>query len=133
MSLDIIFTENDHKDYSNYCGSTIMMDYSNGESKDYYINITHNLNKMAEHVPIGNTNLYKVLWHGDELDVPIVKGKQFEDYLYDGISYMIRCKPILLEYNPDNGWGNYGSLLQFTKDCLALSIQHPNADVRFSR
>lgn len=33
----------------------------------------------------------------------------------------------------ENGWGNYDSLLQFTKDCLALSIQYPNADVRFSR
>lgn len=132
MSLDIIFTENDHKDYSSYCSSTVMIDDGN-ETKDYFINITHNLNVMAEHVPIGNVNLYKVLWRGDELEDPIVKGKQFEDYLYDGISYLIRCKPILLEYNPENGWGNYDSLLQFTKDCLALSIQHPNADVRFSR
>lgn len=132
MSLDIIFTENGHKDYSNYCGSTVMMDDFN-ETKDYFINITHNLNVMAEHVPIGNVNLYKVLWRGDELKDPIIKGKQFEDYLYDGISYLIRCKLILLEYNPTNGWGNYDSLLQFTKDCLALSIQHPNADVRFSR
>lgn len=133
MSLDIIFTENGYKDYSNYCGSTIIIDNDN-ELKDYYINITHNLNKMAKHVPVGNnTNLYDVLWHGDELENPIVKGKQFEKYLYNGISYMIRCKPILLEYNPDNFWGNYDSLLQFIKDCLALSIQHPNADVRFSR
>lgn len=132
MSLDIIFTENDDKDYSNYCGSTVMIDGHN-ETKDYYINITHNLNEMAEHVPIGNTNLYRVLWHGDELSDPITKGNQFENYLYSGIDYLIRHRQSLLQYNPSNGWGNYGSLLQFTKDCLALSIQHPNADVKFSR
>ena len=135
MSLDIIFTErsNNKTTFENKCGCTVAVDFDDSQDKDYFINITHNLNIMAEHVPIGNTNLYKVLWHGDELEVPIVKGKQFEDYLYDGISYLIRYKPILLEYNPENGWGNYDSLLQFTKDCLALSIQHPNADVKFSR
>lgn len=132
MSLDIIFTENGPKDYRNYCGCTVMLEDSN-ETKDYFINITHNLNIMAEHVPILNTNLYEVLWHGDELPNPIVKGKQFDEYLYDGISFLIKKKKYLMQYNPENGWGNYDSLLQFTKDCLALSIQHPNADVRFSR
>lgn len=132
MSLDIIFTENGRKDYSNYCGCTVMVDSCN-EEKDYFINITHNLNIMAEHVPIGDVNLYKVLWRGDELEDPIVKGKQFDEYLYDGISFLIKKKKYLMKYNPENGWGNYDSLLQFTKDCLALSIQHPNADVRFSR
>lgn len=133
MSLDIIFTECCRKDYSNYCGCTVDIDFDDYQDKDYFINITHNLNIMAEYVPIGNTNLYKVLWRGDELEVPIVKGKQFEDYLYDGISFLIKNKKYLIQYNPENGWGNYDSLLQFTKDCLALSIQHPNADVRFSR
>ena len=64
MNLDIIFTEKGRKDYSNYCGCTVTVDFDDSQDKDYFINITHNLNRMAEHVPIGNTNLYKVLWHG---------------------------------------------------------------------
>lgn len=138
MSLNITFYDKSLDSgihYTRQDGSTVEIDDIDSSilCELASISITHSLYKMAEHIPILNTNLYEVLWHGDELPDPIIKGKQFDEYLYDGISFLLKKKKYLMQYNPDNDCGNYDSLLQFTKDCLSLSIQHPNADVRFSR
>lgn len=146
MSLDIIFTrprKSTDTCMSSFVGRTILIqtyddtygcDSSGVSVDDAIINITHNLNKMAMRISLTeSTTLYDILWHGDEQSPAIEFGYQFESYLLKAIPYMIEHKEDLLSLNPENGWGNFDSLLQFTKECLAYSILYPNDTITFSR
>lgn len=99
------------------------------ESDTYlYINLTHNLTKMARQCRvIGTCNydsdsavvtLYDLLWHPkDNLQVttPTL------DYLEDVMACyknLIQNPDFFKQYNPDNGWGTYEQLVKRTKEYL---------------
>lgn len=146
MSLDIIFysAKPSNLYYTRIDGSNVLIDdmYEDGEVGS--INITHNLNKMAQRISLNeHTTLYDVLWHGDELndkDIygeylsdPIVTGKDFIDYLMKAILYMKENAEALKQFNPENGWGSYEGLLRFTEQCLGYALLYPDSKVGFSR
>lgn len=121
MSLDIIFEDKS----SSWCDDM--------PEPCYTINITHNLGRMAEHVPVKGTNLYQILWEGYDLNGNrITTGSQFEGILEEGIDYMLDHKDELIQYEPSNGWGNFYDLLNFTRECLGLATKYPYSKVSFS-
>ena len=132
MSLDIEFYHNNPDFTGDYNNDDI--DWDDRFIADAQLNITHNMNIMAEHVPLSNgSTLYQLLWHGEEIDPPIETASQMTDLLAEGLKYLAHHKEDLLQYNPSNGWGNYNSLLTFTSECLLASIKFPNDKVYFSR
>lgn len=112
----------------------------------FHINMTHNLNKMADkcHSSIttvskneGTVTLYDLLWRPDEnlnITVPNM------DYLES----LMSCYRNLLEnprhfkrFNPDNGWGSYEQLLNNTKKFIgalqSISTDFNNYKIVVSR
>ena len=88
----------------------------------WHENITHNMTKMADHVPIGELTLYDYLWcpkeHGFEMaSVDYMKG------VFEGLLYLKKHKEELLPYEPpidsETGerWGSYDLLVSF---CASL-------------
>ena len=95
-------------------------------------NITHNLNIMAMHVPVSETlTLYNVLWRPDESNL-----KTTDDilgYVTIGVKYLIDHKDELLQYNPENGWGDYDGLLDFAKSVGSACLFNPNCTIEVDR
>lgn len=98
-----------------------------GRSEELWsANITHNLNEMAEAALI-----YKHLWRPEELG--ITKARDLIEPLQEGLRYL-RSDPMLFSrYNPVNGWGNYGILVEFVAGYLKACEEHPDADVKAER
>lgn len=97
-------------------------------------NITHNLGKMAGAVDVGDHyTLYNVLWRPDEMAPPRIRADELIDYLSTGLNVLLDNREQLLQYNPDNGWGSYDNLLNFTRDYLQACIENPQAQLRISR
>lgn len=132
MSLDIEFYHNNPDFTGDYNNDDI--DWDDRFIADAQLNITHNMNIMAEHIPLSNgSTLYQLLWRGEEMDPPIETADQMKDLLCEGLKYLAHHKEDLLQYNPSNGWGNFDSLLTFTSECLLAAIKFPNDRVYFSR
>ena len=85
-------------------------------------NITHNMTRMADLVPIGELTLYDYLWRPEEhgyktASVDYMKG------VFEGLLYMKMHKEELLPFeppiDPETGerWGNYDLLVSF---CASL-------------
>ena len=76
------------------------------EGEVFSKNITHNLAKMADNVPVGNyTTLYDIMW---DLEVKFhnrTKAKQIAIPLTKALIYINTHEKELSEYNPENGWG----------------------------
>lgn len=85
-------------------------------------NITHNLNKMADQVPIGNYSLYMYLWRPEEINFNYVTTEYLEG-IFKGLVYLRSHKDELLEFqppiDPETGerWGTYEQLVGF---CTSL-------------
>jgi hypothetical protein len=92
----------------------------------YSSNITHNMGRMA-----GECGLYEPLWRPDEIG--IAKAKQLIKPLQEGLARLNSDYDKLQEFNPENGWGNYDGLLQFTAQYLAACMRWPEAKVRVWR
>ena len=86
-------------------------------------NITHNLCKMADHVPCneGKNTLYHLLWRPDEHGFNVVT-EQYRLYVAECLCYMLTHREKLLQYNPKNGWGSFESLYNYTLK-LAEALQ----------
>jgi len=97
-------------------------------------NITHNLTEMASKIPVTDDlpceelNLYKILWHPDELDIFYLSN--IKDYLYYAKTYMENHKDNLQKYNPDNGWGHYDNLYKVVEELHAISVLELSEDYR---
>jgi len=99
-----------------------------GDKDLYYVelysaNITHNLGKMA-----GLVGLYDCLWHPDknttanDLIKPLVTGL-----------HKLKTSPeYYKDYEPDNGWGTYESLIDFLEKLLKNCIKHNKALISVS-
>ena len=95
-------------------------------------NITHNMNKMAEHVPVSDAlNLYNVLWRPEESNLNTTD--DIFDYVTTGVKYMIEHKDELLQYNPDNGWGDYDALLNFARCVGNACLLNPECEIEANR
>lgn len=80
-------------------------------------NVTHNLNKMAMNVPIGEHTLYEYLWRPDEIGVQYIT-EAFVNSIYMAFNHLKLHKDKLIEYNSDNGWGTYENLYDFCKSLV---------------
>ena len=90
-------------------------------------NITHNLCKMASNVtPEGKPyTLYSLLWGGKYKNCRDLISK-----LHACILYMLMNKEELKKYNPENGWGTYEQLLEFTKEFQMACIDNQDCKIK---
>ena len=93
-------------------------------------NITHNLGKMASNVmPDGKPyTLYSLLWGGKYKSCRDLIGK-----LHECILYMLMNKEELKKYNPENGWGTYEQLLEFTKEFQMACIDNQDCKIEIDK
>lgn len=135
----------------------VTMADSEESNEVYSANITHNLGRMA-----AEAGIYEALWRPGELldpdkaarireqekahnyhgaggvfeierSLPAVHGRDLIQPLRDGLE-KLRARPEHFEqFNPENGWGDYDGLVQFTERYLAACEEYPDADVRVSR
>ena len=88
----------------------------------WHENITHNMNKMADQVPIGKNTLYDYLWRPDEIEITHIT-REYATAVFNGLIYMKEHKEELLPFeppiDPETGerWGNYDLLVSF---CASL-------------
>lgn len=90
----------------------------------WHDNITHNLGAMADqcHCYCPNkTSLYSILWRPEESTLLTAEGKLTPSY----VKALSICLEELKErrnyyekFNPENGWGNYDSLVNFVENLL---------------
>ena len=93
------------------------------ETEDlWHENITHNMWKMADHVPVGEQSLYMYLWRPDEIGFTRVT-VEYVRGVFTGLLYLKGHKEELLQYlppiHPETGerWGSYEQLVDF---CVSL-------------
>lgn len=97
---------------------------NNTESHDVFsANITHNLNKMAS-----EAGVYQALWRPEELG--IVYAGDLIILLEQGLSTLQADPPRFQAFNPSNGWGSYGTLVDFVQRYLDACKEYPTAKVR---
>lgn len=89
-------------------------------------NITHNLNVMAK-----EAGLYEVLWRPDECG--LIKAGELVPYLQDGLERLNADPDFYRQFNPENGWGSYETLVRFVEGYLWACQENPDADVEVSR
>ena len=133
MSLDFYVIIPEQMYYIRENGSTINIPSPDCNYEILHVgNITHNLNEMAKHVPVSKTlTLYNILWRPHESDLKTTD--DILEYVTIAVKYLIDHEEELLQYNPDNGWGNYESLLDFSKQVGSACIFHPHCDIEVSR
>lgn len=93
----------------------------------YDANITHNMGRMASECG----PLYAALWRPDEQGW--THARDLIEPLRDGLAILQSDRDRLEAFNPENGWGNYDTLLRFTTGYLAACEQWPDAEVEVSR
>ena len=82
----------------------------------------HNMNKMADQVPIGKHTLYDYLWRPDEIEITHIT-REYATAVFNGLMYMKEHKEELLPFeppiDPETGtrWGSYDLLVGF---CTSL-------------
>jgi hypothetical protein len=89
-------------------------------------NITHNLNKMAN-----EAGIYKHLWRPDELGV--TKASELIQPLRNGLILLKSNPDFFKRFNPENGWGSYEGLIDFTERYLKACEEYPDSIVGASR
>lgn len=95
-------------------------------------NITHNLGRMANQIPVGATTLYYVCWRPEEIGLS--KVKQILPLLIEGIHYMLDHRKELEKYNPSNGWGSYNVFMKFLLNYKqACEDSDPESEVSVGR
>lgn len=92
----------------------------------FSLNITHNLNKMAE-----EAGIYKHLWRPDEIE--ITHAHQLIAPLKAGLELLKSDPKRFKKFNPSNGWGEYAGLVSFVEQYLAACEENPDALVDVSR
>lgn len=107
MSLDVYF-EDDYGD------------------KFHDMNITHNLNRMAE-----AANLYYPIWRPEEIG--IVKAKDNLQNLVSGLSLLLSEPDKFKEFSPYSGWGTYEDLCEFVLEYILTIHKYPDAIIKACR
>ena len=89
-------------------------------------NITHNLAKMAN-----EAGIYQCLWHPEENSIQIAS--EMIVFLEMGLARLQADPRRFKQFNPENGWGTYESLIRFTETVLIACKKYPTAMVETSR
>lgn len=98
----------------------------------YSRNITHNLAKMAGEVKLSNgLTLYDVLWRPDEHG--ITHARMIVDYLHKGWDILLSNPKHYKQWDPENGWGSYESLVDYVYTYRNACWDNMDAEVRVSR
>ena len=104
------------------------------EGEVFSKNITHNLTKMADLIPVGNnTTLYDIMWDLEDKFPKRTKAKQIAIPLAKALIYINTHEKELSEYNPENGCGSYYSLQAFVEQYLIACCTYPNAGIKICR
>lgn len=116
---------------------------NNTEWEEWWSNITHNMGDMAEHIPVYyqiqeetyDNDLYTLVWRPEEIgDGEICCNTNvLRQALQSGIAYMVAHREELLQYNPENGWGNYDSFLDWLINYWRACLENPNCKIEISR
>lgn len=89
----------------------------------YESNITHNLTTMA-----AGAGIYEHLWRPEEIGIK--NAHQLIQPLRDGLVKLQENREKFSElYNPENGWGNYSTLVSFVSKYLEACEKYPKAEV----
>jgi hypothetical protein len=99
-------------------------DYETNEV--FSANITHNLGEMA-----ARADIYTALWRPDEQGW--THAKDITGMLERGLRRLLRNPERFKKYNPENGWGNYDVLVEFTQKYLIACKEYPDAVIEVSR
>lgn len=92
----------------------------------YDANITHNLNTMAM-----EAGIYHALWRPEEIKAS--RAKDIIMPLTKGLLSLLKEPDVYKKYNPENGWGTYETLVDFTRLYLEACIEYPYAQILISR
>ena len=93
-------------------------------------NITHNLNEMAMECVGCGISLYSLLWR----DVPPTDIPKYISDLYCCLKQLESDSEFYKRFNPENGWGTYEQLVEFTKDFIKALIDAPsNSEIKYWR
>ena len=84
------------------------------------VNITHNLNKMADAI-----GLYEVLWKPDEIG--ITYAFQMIPFLEKGIKKLKENPEKYKTFNAPNGYGKYEDLVRFCDSVLHWCNKYPDS------
>ena len=102
------------------------------EESRWSANITHNLGEMADHVPVGDTTLYKACWRPEEIGIKTAG--ELLPLIVEGLHYMIDHRKELEQYNSPNGWGSYNGFMKFLLNYKeALEDNGPDCEIEVSR
>lgn len=125
MSLDVYLMGDQSKITCEHCNGTGICI----EQETYFEdNITHNLNRMAE-----EAGLYKPLWHPEDESIAAVYARDLIQPLRRGLLVLTQDISRLKQFNPENGWGSYDTLLKFTKRYLEACETYPDTIIQVSR
>ena len=113
MSLDIMMIDN-------YCAHCRRGD------EVFSQNITHNLAKMAEFA-----GCYAAVWRPDENGFELAS--QMIPVLKSALIKLVEEKEAAMKFNPENGWGSYGRLVNFLTEYLTACKMYPNAIIKVDR
>jgi len=83
-------------------------------------NITHNLMKMAN-----EAGVYEALW--EPIENGFASAGDIIEVLESGIRRMIINQEYYEQFNPPNGWGTYGNLLESMCEIVQACREHPKA------
>ena len=92
----------------------------------YDKNITHNLNTMAD-----KAGIYEALWRPEEIDIKIAK--DLIPLLKAGLKKLKNNRDYFEQFNPENGWGDYEGLVEFTEEYLEACKEYPEALIEVDR
>lgn len=118
MSLDIYLKVKLFDQHGRYFDDKVVFD----------ANITHNLGKMAQ-----MAGLYTIMWRPEEWDTSIDEARDLVRPLTRGIQNLVDRQDEMMEFNPENGWGNYDNLLDTACDYLIACLRYPRAEIGISR
>lgn len=98
----------------------------------FSLNITHNLGKMAAEVKLSNgKTLYDVLWRPEEHGY--FNAEDISELLDEGWNILLSDPERFKKFNPENGWGDYEGLCNFTYAYRNACWDTPDAELSVSR
>jgi len=92
----------------------------------FWINITHNLNKMAD-----KAGIYKALWQPNENGYE--KAGEIIKILENGLKLLKNNPEYFKKFNASNGWGLYEHFIPFVEKVLNACKEYPNSLITISR
>jgi len=97
--------------------------YYDEDDNVFAANITHNLGRMAK-----ECGVYLALWRPEELLA--THARHITDILEAGLARLEDGGALsYVEFSPKNGWGDYGSFVDFVRKVLDACKNNPNAKI----